>query len=331
MKNKKVPIIIAVISLLVFLLTTYVASKYSLESSVVKILDQNQGIKEVSIIDFPIMKKVMDTLAIIALSCFASMIVSFFITKYVDSARNEEFEKSQKSIQEAINHNVFDSLFKTMIPKEIYEIIKEDIIKCRIIRKNANWCFNFKSTDPNGDLLKLEQTLIYDLENIAKTDVDEAISLRSDNTKHISMQSAVAKIDGLNVLEFNREKDIQEINGKWQSNNSKVRVEITDDGLLHLHLNFTIPSNKTANMCIKYDEDYKTKKHVQDGYFTRYPVLGAFLKIQHPKDWDLNLFPTMSTQPVLISQSEDEASYRIDGGILPSQGLIYTLNKKSST
>ncbi|MBW8878602.1 MAG: hypothetical protein JF614_26900, partial [Acidobacteria bacterium] len=89
-------------------------------------------------------------------ACF-SIFVALFIMHRIEEDQGRRNAKQLQEFQRAINVDVFDSLFRTVIPPEIFEAIKTAIIQGRVVRRNATWILDFWKGQ--GNEIELRQTI----------------------------------------------------------------------------------------------------------------------------------------------------------------------------
>lgn len=92
-----------------------------------------------------------------------SIFVSVFVTNRLESIQRIKQESELNEIRECINKDVFDGVFKSLVPNEIYDVINNDIIKTDLIRRNVVWVYDFSELGDGAIFLK--QTLKSELHN----------------------------------------------------------------------------------------------------------------------------------------------------------------------
>lgn len=265
-----------------------------------------------------------------AFSMAISIFIAVFVINRLDKALAKEKEKELKTIQEAINVDIFDSLFKTLVPEEIFEVFKSDVISNKIVRKNANWIYDFTETG-QGEEIELVQTIKYELHNVSHESVQDAISATFDgHGLGNGIRKAVCMFEGQELASF----DAQDINKeppqkeeKITSKDGKVNVTRFPNGHSKLLINVEIPPNKKIDVTVVYVTLYD-HFFVNDGYFTKYPMINASLTATYPEEYDFEIFQALSSELKQTLKQKNRSIYEVQGGILPHQGFVFTLKRK---
>jgi hypothetical protein len=56
--------------------------------------------------------------------------------------------------------------------------------------------------------------------------------------------------------------------------------------------------------------------------------VGADIIAFFPEEYDFGISPMMSSKPRLITDSKTQKIFKVDGGILPYQGILFYLRKR---
>lgn len=273
---------------------------------------------------------VLSVLSTFSFSMAISIFIALFVVKRLDSAIAKEKEKELLAIQQAININVFDSLFKTLVPEEIFEVFKSDVISNKIVRRNANWIYDFRETG-TGEEIELIQTIKYELHNVSHESVQDAISATFDGhgVGH-GIRKAVCMLEGQELASF----DATEINKapptqeeQIKSKDGKVIITRYPNGYSKILINVEIPPSKRIDITMVYVTLYD-HFFVNDGYFTKYPMINATLTATYPETYDFEIFQALSSELKQTLIQDNRSIYEVKGGILPHQGFIFTLKRK---
>ncbi len=108
----------------------------------------------------------------------ATIFITVFVVNKLEDIQKNDKEEELKKLHDAINVNVFDSLFKTIIPEEIFKVIKQDIIENKVVRKDAKWIYDFKQ---ENEKIICTQTTRYELHNLSQAEVVDPIKLELDS------------------------------------------------------------------------------------------------------------------------------------------------------
>jgi hypothetical protein len=218
----------------------------------------------------------------------ASVFISVFVTARLESASKRQDEERLHALQTRINEDVFEGLFKTLIPDEILEVIKDSIIRSKVIRKNAQWSYDFAERDGGG--IAVKQTLMYEIHNVTQENVINPVKARTDGQG--ALIHAQITLDGHNVVTY-----------KGDAGENKGLKFSSEDGLRCVEFEVTIPPGKYVNMTLVWSETYPTKHPVRDAYFTSIPLINARLIATFPREFEFSIFQAMSS-PLRLTLDE---------------------------
>ncbi len=291
------------------------ASNYPFQSKTVTVLINGQPTSK-DIIETPSSSRYARLVAVTLYSLAGSVLISAFVTTFISHQRLKEHENELRGMEQAINVNVFEALFKQLVPKEIFDSVKKDILMCKMVRRDANWIFDFSY---ERDLIVLKQTLKYKLANATSEDIIDPIIATTEPSRggkeKDELLKALCMIDGTQIVAFDNRMKREGV------------TEITDArGNKETVVNFTIPAGKTAEITLIWQDTYfnceKCTVH-RDGYFTRYPIVNGELIVNKPPDLEFDIFQSLSAEFSLILKEPDRMMYRLRGGVLPRQGFVF--------
>jgi large-conductance mechanosensitive channel len=263
---------------------------------------------------FSVASSFLTTLAI-------AIFVSIFILKKmedIDKAKEKAQadadkikEKAQlEAIRKELNENVFDSLFRTLIPKEIYEVIKDTIIKCPIVRRNAVWIYDFMPLAAGG--FELKQTLKSELHNISRDVYKDGYE--------ISFKTSGGAL-ATRLVRFICERDGVAISHTPSGDN----LEKTGKEVVPLE----ISPGKHADITFIFMTKYNGSEF-SDTYYSSHAIINATLIANYPAGYRIDLFDNFSSEMRESSSDDVRKIYELNGAILPGQGLTWYLCKLSS-
>jgi len=310
----------------------YFSSEQGLVSETVTILDDKGKQTTVSRIKTAPAAWILSILSSFTFTMAISLFISIFVMNRLDKAMAKEEEEKLKSIRNAINVDVFDSLFKTLVPAEIFEVFKNDVISNKIVRKNANWIYDFRETG-TGEEIELTQTIKYELHNVSQDNVSDAIHAKFDgHGLGNGIRRAVCMFDTEEVASFDSDsinRNPPQQDESITSKDGKVTINRTPDGHSELIINVDIPPNKKIDVTLVYLTFYDNF-YVNDGYFTKYPMINASLMASYPKEYEFEIFQALSSEMKRTLKEDNRSIFEVKGGILPHQGFIYSLKRKRS-
>lgn len=245
----------------------------------------------------------------------AAIFVTVFIVNKLELAQRTEKELELNKLNDAINVNVFDSLFKTIIPEEIFKIIKQDIIENKVIRKEAKWVYNFEKFE---DGIRCTHTVRYELHNLSQAAVSDPVRLDLNplgGKPYKILLAECTSMDGKHLVHYDLANSIKE-NINIVNNENKISVEYTID----------IPPGSFVEYKTVYQQTYGNE--ITDYQGTKLPLIGLDIIATYPEGYEFDIVPVMSSTSKLTINSGTQKIYRVDGGILPQQGVVFFLKKK---
>lgn len=294
----------------------YKATTYPLVSKSISITQSGQTVTK-DVIEVPMGTRVLNLIALALYGLATSIFISVLVTDRIEAKRHTEHQKELDSLNAAINVNVFDSLFKTIMPPEVYAAIKNDIILCKLVRRNFTWIYDFTY---DGAFVCLKQTLKYQLLNSSANDINDPIVARTEpDPKSVPdadvLERVSCVIDNKQIVAFERGKKTE-----------GVTERTANDGMKETVINFVVPTRKEADVTIVWRQKYRNCEKcwpIRDAYFTQYPIINGELIVNKPREMTFTLFQSMATELRLTSEEPDRLMYKAEGAILPRQGFVY--------
>lgn len=177
MRSTKYLALILVIVSIGFILDL-ITSKLVIEIGPKSILNADGNIITTLEAVFPVWHQILKLTTNFLYALAATIFITVFIATKLQEAQQTKKEEELKELHNAININVFDSLFKTIIPEKIFKIIKQDIIENKVLRKDAKWLFEFSELE---NKIICRQTTRYELHNLSQQEVNDPITLDLDS------------------------------------------------------------------------------------------------------------------------------------------------------
>ncbi len=248
-------------------------------------------------------------------ACF-SIFVALFIMHRIEEDQGRRNAKQLQEFQRAINVDVFDSLFRTVIPPEIFEAIKTAIIQGRVVRRNATWILDFWKGQ--GNEIELRQTIGFDLVNLSNLEVLEPTE--------VDVFVAGGSRQGLERATCTIGKDlIVSFDAADPKTQKGVEFKQQEPGRSAIEFAIKIPPGGTANLMTVFRNKYR--EFVQDEYFSKTALINADLTATFPEGYEFSLYSTLSAELRKVLVEKTRHIYKLKGGVLPGQGYVYYLNK----
>lgn len=314
MRSTKYLALILVIVSIGFILDL-ITSKLVIEIGPKSILNADGNIITTLEAVFPVWHQILKLTTNFLYALAATIFITVFIATKLQEAQQTKKEEELKELHNAININVFDSLFKTIIPEKIFKIIKQDIIENKVLRKDAKWLFEFSELE---NKIICRQTTRYELHNLSQQEVNDPITLDLDSlggSKYSIISAECLSASGEVLVHYD------------PNNNNRKNIEVQEDGQ-HTKVSYTIkiPPESYVEYKTVFERTYDD--NVLDAQGTKVPVVGADIIAFFPEEYDFGISPMMSSKPRLITDSKTQKIFKVDGGILPYQGILFYLRKR---
>lgn len=266
-------------------------------------------------ISYPLWHQILGLVTNFLYGLAAAIFITVFVANRLQKSQQDEKKKELNKLNELININVFDGLFKTIIPEEIFKVIKQDIIESKVVRKEAKWIYDFSEVD--GKIL-CRMTTRYELHNLSQETVTDPIKLELDalgGDEYTIILAECLSRSGETTVHYDPTNEGNNKNIKVDHQGNKTTVEYS----------VSIPPENYVEYKTVFERTYDGS--IVDSQATKVPVIGADIIVNFPKGYNFDISPTMSNKPRLITESKIQKIYRVEGGVLPYQGFTYYLVK----
>lgn len=234
-----------------------------------------------------------------------SLFISVFILKKFEDEENRLFQDRILKLQEGINKNLFDEIFKKLVDPEIFDLIKTDIINRESIRKNAKWVYDIKEGDKG---LIITQTINYELLNQTRKKFQESMTL--------------------NFMPDN-DTEIKIVGFKCSNSSSTIHDVKDEDGFSKKsdkEYNFPIEPDSHVNISLIIENSYP-KYELLDNHNSKYPLLGLDIEFNYPTNYEIDVTPSFSSPLTIRTDHNGKRVYEKVRAILPGQGITYKIRK----
>lgn len=307
-----------ILSLVIFasaIVCDYYASLQPLESVVIATIS-NGVVTNRDMLQTPNSIKLMKLFSTGLYTLAYSIFISVFVLQRFESESIKQTKLELHELQRIIQEDTISGVFKTVVPEEIYEAIKRDILLCHEIRKNACYTLDFAK---DGDRFRLKQTIQYEMCNYGMSTISNPITVVRDYVPERDvMTHAVCSIKDKKIFEYDK--------GRITSN-SRIVESTNEDGNSVIRPVIDIPPNTCINVTLVFELIYAGPV-INDAIFSKTPIIDATLLATYPKGYEFSLFQSLSTPLIRQTHDETTARYLCKGGILPQQGFAYTLRKR---
>lgn len=310
-------LLVVLVAVLAFALDVF-SSRLTVEIGPKSILDNNGKVTTSLEVVYPLWHQIVNLLKNFLYGLAAAIFITVFVANRLENSQRKEKEDELKKLNEAVNVNVFDSLFKTIIPEEIFKIIKQEIIENKVVRRDAKWVYNF--IEDEGKIV-CTQTTRYELHNLSQASVSDPVKLELDSLggeEYKIVSAECLDTSGLVLVHYDPEDSTNSKNVDVKSNGKITTVAYT----------VNIPPESHVEYKTVFERSYSGD--ITDAQATKVPVIGADIIVNFPEGYDFDISPMMSSFPRLITQSSTQKIYKVEGGILPRQGFIFYLINKAN-
>ncbi|MGI2855375.1 hypothetical protein ACRTDR_14405 [Shewanella algae] len=311
-------LILILISVLVGVFIDFQGNNYAVTYESVEVATGPNKTEQKTVVVVPAAVQIYKLIANFFYGLAVALFATIFVARKLEQDQKEKHEKELEKLREAVNINVFDALFKTLIPKEIFQIVKTEIIENKAIRKKAHWTFVF--SEESGKI-KMTATTHYELHNVSKEPVSDPVKISmeplSSGNQEIKKAQCLSS-DGTALIEYHP-SDV--------SNNKNIKIDDLENGGKLVSYTVTVPSNDYIESTFEYSTIFSDK--VYDCQHTKYPIIDLNINAVFPKGYRFTVYPSLSNELKTISEGDTHKNFKVEGGVLPRQGIIYTLEKIS--
>ena len=265
--------------------------------------------------EYPILRALSSFFYTLAMSLGISLFILKVIQKHEDEQRQNELFK-----------NVFKGVFDRLVPSEIFDVIKKDILEAKVVRKNVKWLYDFKIEE---DKLVLYRNVMYEAHNLSSAECSEPFSYVFSSTEYTETKIMFLKwhengdIKNTEIAYDERHTTISDKAHKLQHNKEAGDFE-------QIKKNITIPVDKTININFKSKEIFKNNiNFLHETHFSTACSIGWELEVNFPVGYSFAIIPMFVDKLIPIIDDDDRKKYRYDGAILKGQGIEFTLIKLS--
>lgn len=296
--------------------SNYYSATIPLESREVAHLVNGQIVKTDLLVE-PTSARMSELLSVFLFTLGAAIFVSVMVTSRMETASVADEARRLKQIQDAVNIDVFETLFKKIIPEEVFAAVRDGIIQNRIIRRDMNLIFDFFE-DAEG--IGLRQTFRFDILNTSTEPIENPLCvIQDDSVPEDDLESADFRINGSIVAKFRRD-DSEQSHG--------LEIKRLGPHERATSLSFSIPALSVVHAQLIFRMKF-SGRDVHDAFFTNYPVINMNLVANFPPTYEFQIFQALSTPMQCTHSGKRRVMFEGKGGILPQQGFAFLLRRKA--
>lgn len=244
---------------------------------------------------------------------FTLLITMFFVRKF-EEQENEELKNKLLQFQRDTAENAMNSVFKTMIDPSFFYVIRNDVLNCRLIRKNAKWIYDVLVDKTSGSL-KMKRTISYTLENLSSEKQIEPVAISAMSSDYVKsnvtkLQFRLQQEKVFNDLEISIDESVQD------KKVGKATKDIEIEG-------------KQSVEIVKEIEQEFSKEFIYETHFANSPLTDLEIQINFPEDYDFRLSCDALSQEYETTIDEPSRKViRFKNAILKGQGIEFYCSKK---
>ena len=295
----------------------YESSQIGYISKEVRVL-QDGAVQRQQLLEQPTSAKLLGATSIFLYTLAASVFISGMITARIDAANRQAHEEYLAEKREDVNRDVLESVFKTLVPEEIFTAVRDGIIRNPIVRKDATFYFDFSIED---DKVLLRQTFKYEMMNMGSEPYKNPIYVvHDDSAEEDYLERAKFSMNGQVVEEFDLAK------GKYHE---KLKANPLGPHETEGRIEIEIPPKSSMDVLLVFRMVFSSTS-IQDAFFTEYPIVNMTLVVNHPEGFDFRIFQALSTEMKCSLDEPGRKIYEAFGGILPLQGFSFVMSPSES-
>lgn len=309
---KKYYLILAILIICAGYYISYKTNNYEFQNKVLQVIKDN----EIQHKEYISLENKFLVLSLISEACITfgiTLLITMFFVNYFDKKEKNDFKKELKEIQIETAKNAFLSLFHQIIDESFFNVVKRDIINCKVIRKNARWIYDIY-TDSDSNKLVLKRTITYTLQNLSTENREEPIKISFLNNSY-----AITRNPQIKYKESTKNKyENFDINKHTEEKNGyKI---ITGD--------IEINSNSSVDIVRILEQVFNTE-FIYETHFLSTPLSGLEIEVNFPKDYQFNIsFNSIENDVSQILDTETKKIWKLNGALLKGQGIEFYCEKK---
>lgn len=250
--------------------------------------------------------KVVNIASIVFYTTAISLFIALFIIRNIEKLEREEFEKRIIDLEQSINLNVLNAVFKKFIHPELFKTLRAEHFSYQTYRKDAVWIFDFVVL---VDGIQVKKTISYSIVNEFDKTIIENIDLREYNVSiyKSQLQSYKYEVDG---------KLIEE----------SVKDEFIGENKILLQKQFQVPPKSIGTLYQTIVNKYSSFE-IFGTYTTNHPLIGLKVIFNLPTGYKLLYTPTFREENIVIQKDLGQNIYSYSSAILSGQSVQYFLIK----
>lgn len=315
--KKHYPIIVLALIILwgVF---TYLSNDYCFKSKTVFQIIENKTVEKQYLL---VESKhfVLSLLASFFMTAGITLFISMFFSNYFDKKEKEAFEQRLVQYQEETAKNAFLSLFHQIVDESFFNVIKNDIIQCKKIRKNARWIYDIEEKEKNDHTkyLVLNRTITYSVINLSSEPQEEEILFSSFSNSYLQSEFSYAKKRDSSDKEYEEYKQ-DELDTLEEQNGTKT-----------IKKSIKLKSFKSTEI-VKVIKQTFNSNYIYETQFANCPLSNLEIQVNYPSGYKFELSSALSEEPEKDTSNPRRIIYTFNNAILKGQGVEFYCESLSS-
>lgn len=237
-----------------------------------------------------------------------SLIISLFILLVIQKSDHEKRK-------EELFQSVFQGVFNRLVPNEIFDVIKRDILEANIVRRNVKWIYDFKI---ENEALVLYRNVMYEVENLSNRECTELFSYIFSKTNY--SETKILFLKWHPVGKESTTEVLYDHNGVFDACN-------VDTNFSQVKHEIKIPHDQRIMINFKSQETFKSLDFLHETHFTTACSIGWELEVNYPKEYSFSIISMFTPKLHPIVDDVERKKYSYNGAILKGQGIEFTLSK----
>lgn len=242
-----------------------------------------------------------------------TLIITMFFVNNFTKQENKQLQEQLLAFQNNTAENAIYSIFKTIIEPSFFEIVKEDVLNCKMIRKDAKWIYDIEEKDGK---MKMTRTISYTVKNLSTKNQSEIVKASGFSNSYVKTQ----------VVELKYKK-------QGDSNGFQTIYSINDENpeesSASVEKNIEVEGANSVEIIKKITQIFESK-FVYETHFANEPLTDLEIEVNFPENYIFSLnnsfLGQFIDQPIVESK---RIVYKFKKAILKGQGIEFFCEKNN--
>lgn len=235
-----------------------------------------------------------------------TLIITMFFVNNFTKQENDQLRKELLDFQNNTAEDAIYSIFKTIIEPSFFEIVKEEVLNCKMIRKEAKWIYDIEEKD--GKLM-MTRTISYVVKNLSTEKQSEPIKVSGNSNSYVTTR----------VLKLENKMEVSSSNGDGH-----------DGSLPIVEKKIDIEGGQSVEVKKIVEQVFQTN-FIYETHFAIEPLADLEIQVNYPEGYSFSLNQCFCSQ--FNESSTDRPNrkiYKFKNAILKGQGVEFFCEKKTN-